>query len=253
VSAAEVVEPEAFRRAREAQQSTPAAVFLEDTGDRDELLRRINVATRLPEGRRAVEVVERGTDEEAEYDMRLEDGTSMGLGKASAVADPRKLDNVFASRAKHELPYFTPKEWRPVAFAIMRAAVPDGTVGGKLDEAREWLAAFGEAVADQYGGGGRGLPVVDLEDKEQLWRVLVHDQPSTFRGSDGRVYVRQPHLFRFINSTWGAHPTSQDLKRRLARLGFRPPRNKEGKLAVRVDDDRTASRRYLASEPGFEL
>jgi hypothetical protein len=257
VSAAEVVEPEAFRQVREVQQGAPAAVFLEATDDRDELLRRVTLGTRLPEGRRLVEVVERGTDEDAEFDLRLEDGTRFGVGKASAVADPRKLDTVFASRAKHELPYYTPKEWRPFAFAIMRAAVPDGTSGGKVEEAREWLAGFGEqerSLAEPEGSGKPGLLVVDLDDKEQLWRVLYHDKPSMFLGSDQRAYVRVPHLFRYINRLWGQHPTSQDLKRRLARLGFRPPNNKEGKLAARAPEDGAfSSRRYLASEPGFEV
>jgi len=223
VSAAEGVEPEAFRRAREAQQGAPVAVFLEDTDDRDELLRRVNVALKLPEGLRVVAVVERGTDDEAEYDLHLEDERKIEGGRRSAVADPRKFELALTAKLKAdapELPYYMPKEWRHVALAIMRASVPDGTVGGKLEEATEWLAAFAEqqrSLAEPEGSGEPGLLVVDLRDKEALWRVLYHDQPSMFLGSDRRVYVRVPHLFRFINSTWGQHPTSTDLKRRLAR------------------------------------
>ena len=133
---------------------------------------------------------------------------------------------------------------------IVCAAKPDPTAGTRLDEAREWVAAFSERP-DDLGRFEATLPVVDIADPDRLLDTLTADTPI-FRGSDRRIYVRPPRLLRFVNREFGQRTTAQDLGRRLARLGFSRPRNAEGKLAARDDDGRAVSRRFLASPPGWQ-
>ena len=188
MSAAEVVEPEAFRQVREVQQGAPAAVFLEGTGDRDELLRRVNVALKLPEGLRVVAVVERGTDDEAEYDLHLEDERKIEGGRRSAVADPRKFELALTAKLKAdapELPYYIG--------ALLAERVPISLeVAERLRSALEALVAADGAWSREIAGY-RGLASLAGRDElaEQLprrtdaqrqalaeWDSLLRDDPG---------------------------------------------------------------------------
>jgi len=188
VSAAEVVEPEAFRQVREAQQSTPAAVFLEATGDRDELLRRVNVALKLPEGLRVVAVVERGTDDEAEYDLHLEDERKIEGGRRSAVADPRKFELALTAKLKAdapELPYYIGAllaERVPISLEVaerLRSAL-EALVAADASWSREVAAHRGLASLAGRDELAAELPRRSDEQRQALaqWDSLLRDDPG---------------------------------------------------------------------------
>jgi len=188
VSAAEVVEPEAFRQVREVQQGAPAAVFLEGTGDRDELLRRVNVALKLPEGLRVVAVVERGTDDEAEYDLHLEDERKIEGGRRSAVADPRKFELALTAKLKAdapELPYYIGAllaERVPISLEVaerLRSAL-EALVAADASWSREVAAHRGLASLAGRDELAAELPRRSDEQRQALaqWDSLLRDDPG---------------------------------------------------------------------------
>ena len=188
MSAAEVVEPEAFRQVREVQQGAPAAVFLEGTGDRDELLRRVNVALKLPEGLRVVAVVERGTDDEAEYDLHLEDERKIEGGRRSAVADPRKFELALTAKLKAdapELPYYIGAllaERVPISLEVaerLRSAL-EALVAADASWSREVAAHRGLASLAGRDELAAELPRRSDEQRQALaqWDSLLRDDPG---------------------------------------------------------------------------
>ena len=188
MSAAEVVEPEAFRQVREVQQGAPAAVFLEGTGDRDELLRRVNVALKLPEGLRVVAVVERGTDDEAEYDLHLEDERKIEGGRRSAVADPRKFELALTAKLKAdapELPYYIGAllaERVPISLEVaerLRSAL-EALVAADASWSREVAAHRGLASLAGRDELAAELPRRSDEQRQALAQLdsLLRDDPG---------------------------------------------------------------------------
>lgn len=222
--------------------------FLDPTDDASELLSRVNAGLRMPQTKSIVRVIERGGGDTARYDALLADGTHIALGTATDVLDPRKQDARITPRTRHEVPYRTPKEWRPIGLAILRVAAADGATGGdaEKEETKEWLASFASNSTSSAE-----LESVDLRNARELYNVL-RDGTQIFRGSDRRLYVRVSHFMRHVNQTFGQRTTANDIRVRLGRLDFKRPDTAEGKLSAR-DGEQTASRRLLMSPIGFEL
>ena len=140
------------------------SVVQEPTSDRDDLLRYVNARLTPPAGKRIVDVLELG-DDLPEFDLVLEDGTRIAAGGAKNVLDPRHMDAVLAPKWKSDLPYCTPKEFRPIGMSIIRSGRPVSGTGGQPDETKEWLASLMEWL--------EGFPRnVDLDDGPVLGRAL---------------------------------------------------------------------------------
>ncbi|MDQ3729635.1 MAG: bifunctional DNA primase/polymerase [Actinomycetota bacterium] len=224
---------------QQLEEQTHGDTFVEPTDDRAHLLARANNALKMPDGKRMRRVVHSGSAL-VTYAATLEDGTTIELGESHQVAhDPRRLDARIAAAAGHEPPYYTPKEWRPYGLALVRAAVADETATTAEDEIREWLGDLDFSAT------------IDLEDADTLYAAL-RDNIIGFRGSDERLYVRPAKLVDYVKRHYGERVSGSEIRRRLGRLGFTKPRNREGKLAARRGD-KTASRRFLASPPGFDV
>lgn len=242
---------------RKGHNAKAALPLLETTDDPGELLRRFNGAFQSPAGRAVAAVTLRGEQLEAE----LEDGREVRLGTAEHVLDPRKMDARLAPSMDHEPPYFTPKEWRALGFCLIRAASEDPTAAAsEAEETKEWIAGFLENPTALPGGGGLDWTLeegVALGDGgELLYDLLAADAPA-FRGDDRRLYLRPGKLLKFVNTAYGQRTTRADLIRRLSRLGFTKPRNKEGMIGARPPEGgeekglKPKTRRYFASPPDF--
>jgi hypothetical protein len=147
--------------------------------------------------------------------------------------------------------WYTPKEWRPFAIAVINAAEPDQATDSEQDETLEWLASFLDAASTRRLLAHSPEDAVQLDDPAALFAVLRADD-GAFRGSDDRLYVRPPQLLEHVTLMLRQRTTSSDVRQRLGRLGFTKPRNSQGQLAARKGSE-TATRRYLHSEPGFEV
>lgn len=227
-----------------------------DASPRETQIVHINEAYAFPEHVHVIDVIERGESDNAVYDLEVSDGHRIRLGNARAVMDPRLWDARVVPRTKHEPPYLTPKEFRPIGLNTLRAARRDEASSTEEEQTREWLAAFRESPVS---GGDAATPFdvapldVKLEDSERLYDLLLADQPI-FGTADGRIYVRVGGLLRFVRQRLKESVTDAELRARLGRLGFRKPRNAEGKLTARLPGgDKQVSRRFLASPRDFRL
>jgi hypothetical protein len=173
---------DAFQRHQRAR-ATPAAVLDAD----GKVLRKLAGPSKLAglaKGTRITNVWQRGEDDNTQFDIELEnDATITVTGKQ--LADPRTMERRFVQASKRPMPWITAKEWKPAADAIVLASVSDDTTGSEAEETTEWLAHFLPS-----------LSVVDLDDSEALYHAIARQQ--TFRGSDGRVYVRPPELLHHV-------------------------------------------------------
>lgn len=187
-----------------------------------------------------IEVIERGEGNDAAYDVCLANSAVI-TATIKQLLDPRHMDGAITQAVKRAPDWYTPKEWRPFAVAVIQAAKPDNATGGADAETREWLASFVRP---------NRVWQVDLTDSDALFDALA--QQRTFRGSDDRLYIRPPSLLTHVVTILKQRTSSPDLRRRLGRLGFSNPKNAEGKLTARRGKA-TETQRYLASPPGWEV
>ncbi len=229
------------RRKRDDLRSD-AVQLLDVAEDPAEIFQLASTALAMPDGRHLSRVIVRGADDDAEYDLHLNDGTEIACGTEATLRDPRKMDARIARAIKRNPPYYMPKQWRSIALALIRAAEPDAATGGRQDEAADWLA--------DYAHNGHVCPrTVNLDDAADLFDTL--GEWAAFRGDDDRFYIHVPTLVSWVTQSYGQRTSARDLARRLARLGFTRPRNAEGKLAAR-NGSQVVTRRLLASPPGFD-
>jgi hypothetical protein len=260
---------DAFERVQRAR--TKPSRTTDDTG---QVLRKLAAANKLAgltKGKRICRAVKRGDGDGAEYDLDFENGARVTCTRPR-LAEPRHMDLVLAEATKTEPPYLTPKEWRPFALAVVLAAESDNSTTSEDEETLEWLALFLEHSdkqlvkvlsrqtrhEDALRQRGRevneqGASLIELPASQALHTVMTYDT-GAWIGSDRRLYVRVPALRTFMVDHKLPRVTSTQLGQRLGRLHFTKPNNTEGKLtAWNADRTVSVSRRYLASQPGFEL
>lgn len=205
----------------------------------------VNEKLGLPDDRRIVEFVQRGTGRDAEFDIRLVDGTLIEVGSASTLLHPQRFEACFAVAGITWDDGFNRKEQKRIAAALL--AIREVVGGDEREQTREWIA---EWVATEGIGSGDGIPFVDLADAREKFEAIYRDE-RFFRGSDERVYLRRPPFVKFLSKSLGERVSSIALGKRLERLGFeRAGTNAEGKLGARYGDE-TISRAYFVSPPGW--
>lgn len=205
----------------------------------------IDDALKLPDERRIVEFVQRGTGRTAEFDIRLADGSLIEIGSTAALLHPQRFEAAFASAGIVWDEGFSRKDQKRIAAKLL--AIREVVGGDEREQTREWLAEWFDTF-----GYTNGIPVVDLDDKAQLYDALRADD-GFFRGSDECVYLRRPPFVRFLAKTLGERTSSVALGMRLERLGFKKAGgNREGKIAARRGDD-VISRSYYVSPPGWSV
>lgn len=207
----------------------------------------VDDALRLPNERRIVEFVQRGTGRTAEFDIRLADGTLIEISSTSTLLHPQRFEAAFASAGIVWDDSFSRKDQKRIAAKLL--SIREVVGGDEREQTREWLAEW----FDAYGiGDGDGIPNVDLDDKAQLYETL-RGPDGFFRGNDGCVYVRRPALVHFLSKSLGERVSSIALGMRIERLGFKKEGgNREGKIAVRQGDD-VIARSYYVSPPGWSV
>lgn len=260
---------DAFERVQRAR--TKPSQTTDDTGQVLRKLAAANKLAALPKGKRICRVIKRGDGDGAEYDLDFENGARVTCTR-TRLAEPRHMDLVLTEATKKEPPYLTPKEWRPFALAVVLAAEPDNSTTTEDEETLEWLALFLEHshrhlldVLSQHTRDRdqliehlrerkeQGVNLIGLPASQELYQAMRHGT-GAWLGSDQRLYVRVPALREFMVDHKLPRVTSTQLGQRLGRLHFTKPNNTEGKLtAWNTDRTDSVSRRYLASQPGFEL
>lgn len=229
-----------------------------EESERDRGVDEINRAYQFPEGLRVREVLKSGEGEEQIYALVLSDATRIEIGSSKAVFDPRRFDEAvlpFTAPLGHVPPRITPTDWRNTAITTLRVARLDRNASSEAEQTIAWLEAFIDSPTTETGGGAlldRAPLDLDWEDKARLYNVLADDMP-VFGTEDGRLYVRVGALRKFVKRRLEERAvTHGQMERRLVRLGFERPPNKEGKVAARhPESGRTATRAVLRSRPGF--
>jgi hypothetical protein len=216
---------DAFQQLAKARR-TPKAT----TDDTGQTLRKLTVANKmagLAKGTRINGAVQRGEGNTAVIDLAFENDARISA-TVKQLYDPRHMDGALTLATKVPPDWFTPKEWRPFAIAVIEAAQPDNATDNEDTST-----------------------AINLDDGTELYDVLKQDD-GAFRGNDSRLYLRPPRLLEHVTLVLHQRATSTELRQRLGRLGFTKPRNSQGQLAARKGDQ-TITRRYLASQPGFEV
>jgi hypothetical protein len=232
---ADVTTVDEFERARRARR-VGLSDFRDEDGGQIEALEFARRKCKLPD---LVRVVKHGEGRAALYDLELDGGERIPIGKSGDVLNPRKVDEAVASvEPPVVIPWWGREKWRPIAAALLAIAeVEEGST--EDEETAGWLASFcrGELSATE----------IDTERAEDLVRILEGGEPrGSFRSADDRLYVRLEPLMRHVLMHIGTRPTRPELSARLARLGF----DKE-QLAAR-DGERVHKARYWRSPPGFD-
>lgn len=230
---AKVTTADEFERARRARR-VGLADFRNEDGESIEALDFARRKTQLPD---LVRVVKHGEGRAALYDLELDSGERIPIGKSGDVLSPRKVDEALGS-AGVVIPYWGPKEWRPVAQALMMIAeVEEGS--SEDEETAGWLASFARAQLS--------AAEIDVDRAEDLVRVIEGGEPrAAFRSADGRLYVRLEPLMRHVRMHIGSSPTRPELSARLSRLGF-----EKAQLSAR-EGDSVHKARYWCSPAGFD-
>lgn len=199
----------------------------------------------LPDERRIVEFVQRGTGRTAEFDIRLADGSLIEIGSPSTLLHPQRFEAAFATAGIVWDEGFTRKDQKRIAARLLEVRVVVG--GDEREQTTEWCA---EWFASAGIANGDGIPRIDLNDKSELYDALAGDF-AFFRGSDDCVYLRRPPFVRFLSKSLGERVSSIALGMRLERLGFRKAgNNAAGKLAARRGND-VIARSFYVSPPGW--
>lgn len=231
--AAELTTADEFERARTARR-VGVADFRDEDGGQIEALDFARRKTKLPELAR---VVKHGEGGGALYDLELEGGERIPVGKSADLLNPRKVDAALAD-AGVAIPYWGPKEWRPIAASLLAIAeVEEGSTDE--EETAGWLASFvrGQLAAAE----------IDTERAEDVVRVLEGGDPrSAFRSADDRLYVRLQPLMRHVLMHIGTRASRREFSARLSRLGF-----EKAQLSAR-DGDEALKGRYWRSPAGFD-
>jgi hypothetical protein len=238
---------DAFQQLAKARR-TPKAT----TDDTGQTLRKLTVANKmagLAKGTRINGAVQRGEGNTAVIDLAFENDARISA-TVKQLYDPRHMDGALTLATKVPPDWFTPKEWRPFAIAVIEAAQPDNATDNEATETTEWLASFLDNTWSRQQAADTST-AINLDDGTELYDVLKQDD-GAFRGNDSRLYLRPPRLLEHVTLVLHQRATSTELRQRLGRLGFTKPRNSQGQLAARKGDQ-TITRRYLASQPGFEV
>lgn len=183
-------------------------------------------------------VAKLGTDADAEYDLRLEDGTTIRLGTAEHVLDARRARTAIFARTGYAVARLKAPEWDQVAEAIARVAETVDTGATQDAETRAWLAAFARAVGTR----------LDEQDREEFATALDDDWASRAIVGSERLYVHLPALIEWTNRQQRLRLTAAQLSARLVRLGFAKRRE-----TVRRADGTQARRQLWHSPLGFDL
>jgi hypothetical protein len=230
---ANVTTADEFERARQARR-VGLSDFRDEDGGQIEALDFARRKCKLPD---LVRVVKHGEGRGALYDLELQGGERIPIGRSGDVLSPRKVDEALGT-ADVVIPYWGPKEWRPIAAALFAIAeVEEGS--SEAEETAGWLASF---CRGQLGAAG-----IDVDRAEDLVRVLEGGEPrGAFRSADDRLYVRLEPLMRHVLMHIGSRPTRPEISARLSRLGF-----EKEQLAAR-DGERIHKARYWRSPVGFD-
>ncbi len=231
-------------------QTLAAELQEEHTANEPHMLDDANDVAGLTEGVRIVRAIERGEGAGAAIDLYFENGAHATC-TAKQLYDPRHMDPLLTQATKVPPDYLTPTQWRPFAIVVLQAAEPDNATDSEATETGEWLATFIDETSTRTLTAHAPGSAVQLDDPLALFDVLKADD-GAFRGSDDRLYIRPPQLLQHVTAVLRQRTTSTELRQRLGRLGFTKPRNSQGQLAARKGNE-TITRRYLASEPGWEL
>lgn len=241
-----MTEPEnvvAMDAARAKSLAAKAKSAPKDAGD---ALAYVNGKLELGEERRVVGFVQRGTGNGSEFDIHLSDGTLIEVGSATALLHPQKFEAAFAvAGVVWPERTFSRLEQKKIAEALL--SVREVVGGDEREQTREWLAEWIDFYRDQSSADG--LVFVDFGDPKEKFDTLARDEPI-FRASDGRVYLRRPHFFKFVSRQLSERTTSVALGKRLERVGFERPNNEEGKIAARWNGQ-VVTRSFYASPAGW--
>jgi hypothetical protein len=230
---ADVTSADEFERARRARR-VGLSDFRDEDGGQIEALEFARRKCKLPD---LVRVVKHGEGRAALYDLELDGGERIPIGRSGDVLNPRKVDEAVASVGV-AIPYWGREKWRPIAAALLAIAeVEEGS--SEDEETAGWLASFSRAQL--------AAAAIDTERAEDLVRVLEGGEPrGAFRSADDRLYVRLEPLMRHVLMHIGTRPTRPELSARLSRLGF-----EKEQLAAR-DGDRVHKARFWHSPVGFD-
>jgi hypothetical protein len=238
---------EAIEKAREAQQHPSPRAWKAETS---EGLSYANTRLQLSGDDEIVRVAQRGSD----FDLYLRDGRVVHAGED--LLDPRKFDKAICPVIGRTVPYFSPKEFRGVADAILSAREVEDLGGSEAELTGEWIERWTDGDGASLVGHVLTCPAspdepVDLDDALAVYETLAEDR-GAFYASDGRLYIRVGQFLTWINNTNKLRISDKALRRRLGGLGFSKPRNAEGQLGARhPKTGRTAARRFLASPEGW--
>ena len=230
---AELTTADEFERARRARRAG-LSDFRDEDGTSIDALDFARRRCKLPD---LVRVVRHGEGRGALYDLELDGGERIPIGKIGDLLNPRKVDEALGV-ADVVIAYWGPKEWRPIGAALVAIAeVEEGS--SEIEETAGWLASFCRAQL--------GASEIDPERAEDLVRVLEGGEPrAAFRSADDRLYVRLEPLMRHVLMHIGSRPTRPELSARLSRLGF-----EKAQLSAR-DGDTVVKGRYWRSPASFD-
>lgn len=192
------------RRIAHSVARYPAPADRDDEPDDLEVIRR--ALNRLP-----VAQVRKIGQKRAEFDLVLDDGTTIELGPAADVLNPRRVQAAIADAAAVVIPTSSRKDWEGVAAAIFRCAGQGEEAGDFTTEIRSWLARF---VYDH--------PVarVSMADPEELADAITNRLGMALFEIDGRLAIRLTEFLREVQMVFGYRTTATELGRRLRRMGF---------------------------------
>lgn len=217
-----------------ARQSTAPRAWTDGNDDECTALDFLRRKLKLP----VASVVKLGTDADAEYDLTLDDGSTIRLGTAEHVLDARRARTAIFARTGRAVARLKAPEWDQVAEAIAQVAETVDTGATQDTETRAWLAAFTRAIGTR----------IDEQDREQLAATLDDEYSSRAILGTDRIYLHLPALAEWINRMQRLRLTPAQLSARLVRLGFA----KRRETARRADG--TQARRQLWHSPlGFDL
>lgn len=162
-----------------------------------------------------------------QYDVLLENGGRIELGKTKDVLSPSAVQAAIADATRATIPCSTKVKWLDVASLIFQAAVWEDTNSDPADETIAWLAAY---VATAPNGLKKqpvdvGNPQVLAKELFDLRNLARSADPGGvfFWSTFGALYLHADSLKAWLKAPARqlAQPTRDDLHARLTRLGFR--------------------------------
>jgi hypothetical protein len=213
VSADNVVPADEFDRLRRAKR-TGLADFRDEEGAPVEALDFARRRTKLPDLKRVVKHGERN----ALYDLELDGGERIGIGRSSDLLNPREVDAALAD-AGVAIPYYAPKPWREVAAALIAIAEVEDTGSTEAEETAGWLISFLRQHPRE---------TVNVTDRSKVARVREDaESHPIFFGGDERLYIYGESFETFLRVSKRVAIGPADLSRRLGNLGFEKTRFEE--------------------------